>query len=350
MAEAAAAVEVFDREMLLVPLEDPTKCPHAKEWDGITFAEWQAKNIKSKEVITLLNFLLWTIFTVTAEEISYFWWLYYLRQGHGYTVLSDIRGGAQQDKVEGGLMQVCERLVDQIGADNVKLRAPVREILQKGDGHVEVVTSSAGTFHGSYVIVTAPPSVCEDIYFSPPLSAERQQLHKLFRAGTVIKVYVCYQNWWWRERGWSGEMLSDEEPVTLYYDATTEKVPAFIGFIPAHHAKKWGNVSSDELKQAIIKQLVREFGPDAASPLEVLIRPWLPDDVWCKGAYAGSMGKNVLSKYGHVLRVPSGNIHWAGTELALDWCGYFEGAVESGERAALEVQKKLAVKGQAAKL
>jgi monoamine oxidase len=55
--------------------------------------------------------------------------------------------------------------------------------------------------------------------------------------GTVIKVYVCYKTWWWRQKGHSGEMLSDEEPVTLYYDATTEKLPALIGFIPAHLAK-----------------------------------------------------------------------------------------------------------------
>lgn len=30
-------------------------------------------------------------------------------------------------------------------------------------------------------------------------------------------------------------------------------------------------------------------------------------------------------------------IHWAGTETATQWCGYMSGAIQSGQRAALEV-------------
>lgn len=30
-------------------------------------------------------------------------------------------------------------------------------------------------------------------------------------------------------------------------------------------------------------------------------------------------------------------IHWAGTETATQWCGYMSGAVQAGQRAALEV-------------
>jgi monoamine oxidase len=83
LEESGKLIERFDADMALVPLDDPAKCPRAKEWDSITLAEWQHQNITSKEVLLLNNFLLWTIFTVTAEEISYLWWLYYLvREGH----------------------------------------------------------------------------------------------------------------------------------------------------------------------------------------------------------------------------------------------------------------------------
>lgn len=34
---------------------------------------------------------------------------------------------------------------------------------------------------------------------------------------------------------------------------------------------------------------------------------------------------------------PAGRIHFAGTETAQRWCGYFDGAIEAGERAADEV-------------
>lgn len=38
-----------------------------------------------------------------------------------------------------------------------------------------------------------------------------------------------------------------------------------------------------------------------------------------------------------VLRQPVGRIYFAGTETAMHWSGYMEGAVEAGERAAREV-------------
>jgi monoamine oxidase len=37
------------------------------------------------------------------------------------------------------------------------------------------------------------------------------------------------------------------------------------------------------------------------------------------------------------LREPLGRMHFAGTETATRWMGYFDGAVQAGERAAAEV-------------
>ncbi|MDI3404142.1 FAD-dependent oxidoreductase [Streptomyces cavernicola] len=41
--------------------------------------------------------------------------------------------------------------------------------------------------------------------------------------------------------------------------------------------------------------------------------------------------------YGEALRAPDGRILWAGTETAIEYVGYFEGALQSGIRAAREV-------------
>ena len=37
------------------------------------------------------------------------------------------------------------------------------------------------------------------------------------------------------------------------------------------------------------------------------------------------------------LREPVGRLHFAGTETATRWMGYFDGAIEAAERAAAEV-------------
>jgi monoamine oxidase len=41
------------------------------------------------------------------------------------------------------------------------------------------------------------------------------------------------------------------------------------------------------------------------------------------------------------LRDPVGPLHWAGTETATEWCGYLDGALSSGLRAAEAVLRAL---------
>jgi monoamine oxidase len=43
---------------------------------------------------------------------------------------------------------------------------------------------------------------------------------------------------------------------------------------------------------------------------------------------------NTLTSYGPAMAEPVGRIHWAGSERAAEWTGYFEGAVQDGYAAA----------------
>ena len=48
-----------------------------------------------------------------------------------------------------------------------------------------------------------------------------------------------------------------------------------------------------------------------------------------------------LTAFGPALREPAGRIHWAGTETADANIGYFDGAIQSGERVAGDIVKLL---------
>ncbi|MDP9188040.1 MAG: FAD-dependent oxidoreductase, partial [Actinomycetota bacterium] len=56
-----------------------------------------------------------------------------------------------------------------------------------------------------------------------------------------------------------------------------------------------------------------------------------------RGCYAGVLGPGAWTSYGRALREPVGRLHWAGTETATRWMGYFDGAIQAGRRAAAEV-------------
>jgi monoamine oxidase len=73
----------------------------------------------------------------------------------------------------------------------------------------------------------------------------------------------------------------------------------------------------------------------------------LTEQQWCAEPFTGGgpvalFTPGLLTGCGEALRRPVGAVHWAGTETATRWCGYIDGALPSGERAADEVLAALA--------
>ena len=90
-------------------------------------------------------------------------------------------------------------------------------------------------------------------------------------------------------------------------------------------------------KKKVIDSLVRFFGPAAADIIGYDDNDWMLEP-WTHG-YVGSMPPGTMMRFGSALREPCGRIHWAGTETAVEWAGYLEGALRSGARAAEEVAR-----------
>jgi len=53
----------------------------------------------------------------------------------------------------------------------------------------------------------------------------------------------------------------------------------------------------------------------------------------------------VLTSHGPALRAATGRILWAGTETAMRWTGYLDGAIRAGRHAATEALVALAQEG-----
>jgi monoamine oxidase len=338
LGELDDVVKKWDQLMLQVPLDKPYEAAKALEWDSMNLEMWERENMRSETAINLLNFIIRTVFAVEPSQLSFLFFLFFLRAGGGYNVLSDIHGGAQQARTVGGNQQFSECLARGLGAPNVLLNAPVRKIVQWEGG--VVVHSDLGIYRAKYAIVSVPPALSGAIEFNPPLPAAREQLHQRMPMGCVIKCYVIYERAFWREAGYSGEVLTTDSPACLFYDAVTSKgTPALVAFVAAAAATHWSG-KEEELKEALVKQLVGMFGEVAAKPKQILIKDWQLEP-WSKGCYVGVMPSGMLSAYGKALREPVGRVHWAGTETATAWIGYMEGALQSGERAADEIIQKI---------
>jgi monoamine oxidase len=99
-------------------------------------------------------------------------------------------------------------------------------------------------------------------------------------------------------------------------------------------------MSRSARRDAVLGNFVTYYGDEARNPNASFEMNWSQEE-WTRGCPVGRTGRNVLHRYGPQLRKAFGHVHWAGTETAIYWTGYMDGAVRSGEVAAREVLRAL---------
>jgi monoamine oxidase len=196
------------------------------------------------------------------------------------------------------------------------------------------------------VILAIPPTMMHRIEFTPGLPPLREQLCKRAFMGSTMKVIVIYRKAFWRDAGFSGEAfyLGDINlcPVSICFDNVSAdgKMNSLLVFINASQTLRWTAMEKAERKKAVIVQLCKYFGDEAKDVIEYYEKDWGLHP-WTRGCPVNLFPPKLLTLCGETLRKPIGKIHFAGTETAMEWQGYMDGAVESGERAATEVLKRL---------
>ncbi len=187
------------------------------------------------------------------------------------------------------------------------------------------VTTSATVFRAQHVIVAVPPALAVS-FASGVLSLELGRLAAKTPVwmGAITKAVVRYAEPFWREQGLAGAAISMVGPLREIHDMSGPggAPAALFGFA-------MGAVSAE----TAVDQLVRLYGPRAASPEQVHIQDWSqerwtsPPDVHARTDY---------SWFGHPLYTQpaaDGRLHWACTETATAFAGRVEGALAASARA-----------------
>lgn len=318
-----------------VPLDAPERAPRAAEWDGMTVESWKRANVSTWRTRAVIDVAVGAVFAAEPSEISFLHFLFYLRSGGGLLRLTEITNGAQQTRLVTGAQSIAQRMAEGLG-DRVVLGAPVRSITQDGEGIA--VRTDRGEHLGRYGIAAIAPALAGRIAYDPPLPAVRDQLTQRMPLGSVTKCVALYKKPFWRERGLSGEAVVDRGPIKVVFDDSPADGShgALLGFMVGSDARAWGQRSLEARRAAVLGELARLFGGEAEACVEYIEKDWGAEE-WSRGCFAGLMPPGALTSFRSALREPVGRIHWAGTETALEWNGYMDGAVESGERAAREV-------------
>ncbi|MCU1302048.1 MAG: hypothetical protein JWQ87_2332 [Candidatus Sulfotelmatobacter sp.] len=323
-----------------IPLDAPWNMSRAEDYDHMTAEDWFVSQTKNIAILGFLRAFVRGVFTADSYQISFLFFLFFLRSGDNYDTLYGFENAAQAWTVKETMHQVAVRVAAELGSAIV-LQAPVRSISQDAAG--VVVNSDKGIWKCDYAIVAVPLPLSVRIVYQPVLPPERDILAQHMPMGSVIKYWVAYEKPFWRERGLNGMLQSDQPPSAFISGDFTpsEGHPGLLaGFIEAHNAMAWTGRPMEERKKLVVERLVNFLGPEAANPIDYEDQDW-PADPWSRGCYGASMTPGIMTTVGKSIRQPHVRIHWAGTETSTKWMGYIDGAIRSGERAAAEVLARL---------
>ena len=104
---------------------------------------------------------------------------------------------------------------------------------------------------------------------------------------------------------------------------------------------EWLDQKTEIREKEIFSSLARYFGSEALDYIDFY------EKIWAKEKFSGGCPASAVTAcdsmkdYARGTREPFYNVHFAGTETAINWMGYIDGAAESGIRAANEVLYRL---------
>ncbi|KAK5851765.1 hypothetical protein PBY51_023293 [Eleginops maclovinus] len=333
----------IDRLCATVCVQEPSMTPGAVELDSMTLQSYIEKQAWTTELKEEMGVCSRSVLGMEPSQMSFLFFLMYAAAAGGVMpLLESTPGCAQELKIKGGTQQLSQCLAEHVGLKNVRLGSAVTAIWQ--DAEWARVTTTTNTFLCRAVIVTCPPHLAAKIQYQPALPNQREFLTQNMPVGHMIKFILTYQTAFWREKGFSGEIVAGSStgcPFCVTFDATSPSGnAALVGFIAGQQASQWSSKESGERREAVLSSLVKYLGPEAASFIHYEEKDWAKEE-YSGGCPVNVMAPGLLTYYHPSLRKPCGRIHWAGTETATMWCGYMSGAVQAGQRASLEVLAEL---------
>lgn len=222
-------------------------------------------------------------------------------------------------KLAGGTRSLIETMV-QDGQPDILLSAPVASV-DHDDEAVAVTTRGGRHVTARAVIVTVPLNTLHALTFNPALSGVKQAAAAEGQASRGVKVWI-------RVRGerphFSGSAPDDHAITSLHSEYHVPGATLFVGFGPAADRLDVGD-------REAVARAVRVFLPDVEVE-DIAGHDWVADE-FSRGTWPVCRPQQ-LTRYLRALQRPEGRVVLAGSEMANGWCGFIDGAIESGLTAA----------------
>lgn len=223
--------------------------------------------------------------------------------------------------------------------EKVHYAVPVVRIEQSAQG-VKAVFRHAGVHHavaGDYLVCAVPFTVQRNIEVAPAFSVEKQRAIEQLPYLSASKIFLQSRQRFWVNKGESGFATTDL-PIGQVWDLTYGQ-PGTRGILQAfpislHSRRVTGMPESERINFAL--EQVEMIYPGMREQFEGGVTKCWDEDEWARGASSYYKPGQFSSLLPHVAR-PEGRIHFAGEHTSVWIDGWMQGALESGNRVAQEV-------------
>ncbi|MHA7130085.1 flavin monoamine oxidase family protein [Algoriphagus namhaensis] len=325
-----------------IPIENPWTHPKSDEFDSVTLGYFIKKNAKTASCYEVIKVGCETIFASELDEISLLHALFYIKSGTSLDCLINVKDGAQQHRIEGGMQTLAEKMAAPF-RERIQFSTSVSSVEYQEDG---VTVSGKGfEIQAKKLILAVPPPLLAQIQFNPPLPLAKRQLLDRYAMGLVVKCFMIYDRPFWREDKFSGQAVADDSsPFQTLFDCSPKNAShgIILGFSIGDRARQLMTLPEESRAEEMKQVLTRYFGTRAKDSTHYQDY-CMSDEQWSKGCYAGLMPTGAWTGFRDAYRTPMDPLYFAGTEAATRWHGYIEGAVLAGEKAASAIIKKVNV-------
>ena len=224
----------------------------------------------------------------------------------------------------------------------LRLATPAEEV-QWSRGDVRVIARGE-TFRARAVVVTVPIGVLKDgaIRFDPPLRAHEKAIASL-EAGHVVKIAFRFRERFWDERGDGSEPLNflhtSDRFMPTWWTAAPVRAPILTGWAGGPAADGLLAEGREAMIERALDAMAAAFRVRRSRLDALLAATYTHDwqaDPWsrCAYSYASVGGSGAHEQLAKPLQQ---TIVFAGEATSSDQTGTVAGAIESGRRAAKQI-------------
>lgn len=299
--------------------------PAAREFD-VPFGAWLKQQGAGDEALRLISR---QVPSATLDGTSTLWMLRNQRiekAAGGIAALRRIKDGAS--RLPEGMAALLKR--------EIRFDVPVVGIRSSPDG-VEVKDSHGKVHRASYAVCTLPMSMAREILFEPALPALQSEAFAKIPQGDATSVFFNIKAPYWDEDGMPAGFWSDRTGWVLRYNTAAG---SYLWMFKDGSSNAAWRALDDATILAQATGELTTARPSTRGRIEASgVFNWSRYP-WLRGGN-GYRAPGDISRYANVMANAHDRIHFAGVDTAVMSAG-MEGAMESGERAALEILQRQA--------